>query len=203
MSSPTADQPVAGPPVRPSRWRRWLRILFSPAARISALVLIVGGIFLGVGGVLTAGAALQFTSSNAFCMSCHEENIVPLWEQSVHFANATGVVVGCADCHEPHDFIGLMIRKVESLNEVWNQLIGTISTPAKFQAHQGELAQSVWDDFHKTDSAQCRNCHQLSSMVDAEKPDIRDMHIAAETGGLTCIDCHQGVGHQMPSVASK
>ena len=50
-----------------------------------------------------------------------------------------------------------------------------------------------------TDSAECRNCHNVSAM------DIHKMTPAAQQGmmpgvqaGLTCIDCHKGIAHHLP-----
>ena len=53
-----------------------------------------------------------------------------------------------------------------------------------------------------TDSAECRNCHNVNAM------DIHKMTTPAQQGmmpglqaGLTCIDCHKGIAHHLPKTS--
>lgn len=141
--------------------RCW-HFLWRPSARWPWLVFVLVGLAIGIAGSGVTAGALWFTSTNTFCMSCHEQNAVPEWKRSVHFVNAAGFTAGCADCHEPHNFIGMVLRKTAAVDEVWNQFLGTISTPEKFEAHRWELAQKEWTHLHADNSAECRDCHQLS-----------------------------------------
>ena len=50
--------------------------------------------------------------------------------------------------------------------------MGTIDTRQKFEATRFELAQNVWTAMKKTDSRECRNCHNFDSM-DYDKQDAR------------------------------
>lgn len=175
-------------------WRLW-RVLASPTARYSVLVLVGGGLVLGVVLTLAFKTALVVTSSNEFCLSCHTQNAGLDWKRSSHYVNRSGMVVGCADCHEPRAFFPGMIRKMQSFNEIWHQLIGTISTPEKYEAHRLALAQREWARLGKNGAQECRNCHRPDAMAEAP---IRDMHIAALSGGQICTDCHKGVAHQAP-----
>jgi cytochrome c-type protein NapC len=183
--------------------RNWMlrlwRYCWSPSARWPFLVLILVGLVVGIVASGAFAVAMHFTSTNAFCSSCHENNVVPEWKASVHYANAHGVVVGCADCHEPSDPLGLMLRKVAATNEVWNQILGTISTPEKFEAHRWELAQKEWARLRADNSAECQHCHQMATMNDPAKAGLRNMHRTALANGQTCIDCHKGVAHKMPT----
>ena len=193
-----AKDSKAGAPAHGAKlfWpRRLWRVLASPSARYSVLMLVGGGLVLGA--VLTLGfkAALQMTGSNEFCLSCHAQNAGLDWKRSSHYSNRVGLVVGCADCHEPQAFVPKMIRKTQAFNEIWHQLIGTISTPEKYEAHRLELAQKEWTRLGKNESQECRNCHQVDAMASAA---ISDMHKGALSGGRICTDCHKGVAHTAP-----
>lgn len=157
------------------------------------------GLLIGIAASGAFAVAMQVTSTNAFCSSCHEANVVPEWKQSPHYANAAGVIVGCSDCHEPRDPVALVIRKTEAVKETWNQLLGTISTPEKFEAHRLELAQAEWSRLKADNSQECRNCHQMETLKDPAKPFLTDMHRSALASGKTCIDCHTGVAHKAPA----
>ena len=178
--------------------RSW-HFLWRPSQRWPWLVFIVIGLAVGVAGSGVTAGALWFTSTDVFCSRCHQLNIVPEWQKSVHYVNAVGFKAGCADCHEPHDPIGMMLRKVAAADEVWNQLLGTISTPEKFAAHRLELAQKEWARLRADNSQECRDCHNLGQMNDPGKAFLSPMHRTALANGGTCIDCHKGVAHQAPN----
>lgn len=179
-----------------ARFWHWLWL---PAVHWPWLTLVIIGLALGViGSGITAGA-LIYTSSNAFCTSCHENNVVPEWKKSVHYVNAVGFTAGCADCHEPRDPIGMVLRKIAGFNEVYHQVIGTISTPEKFEAHRLELAEKVWTTMRANNSENCRGCHDVSQMNDPAKSFLPPMHRTAIANGQACIDCHKGVAHKAPT----
>lgn len=177
--------------------RCW-RFLWRPSLRWPFLVLVGAGLVIGVAASGTFVAAMHLTSTDAFCSSCHQIDIVPEWKASPHYANAAGFVAGCSDCHEPSDPLGMVVRKVKAVDETWNQLLGTISTPKKFEAHRLELAQKEWARLRADNSQECRSCHQMTTMNDPSKTFLRDMHRTALANGQTCIDCHKGVAHKPP-----
>jgi cytochrome c-type protein NapC len=163
------------------------------------LALVVVGLVIGVVGSGGTVGALWFTSTNAFCSSCHQNNVVPEWKKSFHYLNSAGFRAGCANCHEPQDPAGMVVRKIEAVNEVWHQVLGSISTPEKFEAHRLELAQKVWAGLRADNSQECRNCHHVSQMTDPAIAVLATMHRTALANGQTCIDCHKGVAHQAPN----
>jgi cytochrome c-type protein NapC len=64
-----------------------------------------------------------------------------------------------------------------------------------------ELAQHEWDRMKKTDSRECRNCHNYAYMDYTEQGDRpARMHPKAFDEGKTCIDCHKGIAHQLPQI---
>jgi nitrate/TMAO reductase-like tetraheme cytochrome c subunit len=157
-------------------------------------------IFLGViiwGGFNTA---MEATSSQEFCISCHEmeQNVYRDYTRTVHFNNSTGVRATCADCHVPRPWLHKVVRKIHSTNELFHKLLGTVDTPEKFDARRLQMARKVWDTMKASDSRECRNCHDFKTMDPAkQKPVARKQHMRAMQAGNTCIDCHMGIAHKI------
>jgi cytochrome c-type protein NapC len=77
--------------------------------------------------------------------------------------------------------------------------MGTIDTPEKFQAKRLELAKEVWHTMQETDSRECRNCHGFDFMdLYGQGQVASEKHRQADQEGRTCIECHQGISHQLP-----
>lgn len=182
----------------PKRSASFWRKLTAPSLVTPAIVLMLAGLVVGALAVAATGVALQLTSSNEFCSSCHTGLVVDEWKQSPHYQNKVGFTAGCADCHEPREFLPRMWRKAQAADEVWHQLLGTISTPEKFESHRAELANVEVARLRADNSQECRNCHDLGAMVDPTNARIRDMHKAAMNGGATCVNCHRGIAHKAP-----
>jgi nitrate/TMAO reductase-like tetraheme cytochrome c subunit len=186
---------------KPSALKRLWCALCRPSARYSALTLLVAGTVFGIvfwGGFNTA---MDWTNRTEFCLSCHEmaQNVGEEWKKSVHYSNPSGVRVGCADCHVPKDWTHKIIRKIQASNEVWHHLLGTIDTPAKFEAKRAELAEHVWAGMLATDSRECRNCHSFAAMnFHKQTPRAREKMEEAMQKGQTCIECHKGIAHNLP-----
>jgi len=172
-----------------------------------AWALATGGLGLAfVLGILFWGGfntAMEWTNREEFCISCHEmqENVYTEYRNTVHFQNRTGVRATCPDCHVPKEWGPKMIRKIQASNEVWHKLLGSIDTPEKFNAKRGELAQHEWDRMKRTDSHECRNCHNFSYMDYTEQNKrAATRHQVAFNEGQTCIDCHKGIAHTLPAI---
>ena len=67
-------------------------------------------VLLAIGGLLVAGilmatgaAALAWTNTEAFCISCHEmkNHVYAEYTGTIHDKNRTGVRAICSDCHVP------------------------------------------------------------------------------------------------------
>ncbi len=126
------------------------------AAAFAAGILFWGGF----------NTAMEYTNREEFCISCHEmqENVYVEYRNTIHYQNRTGVRATCPDCHVPKEWTHKMWRKIQASNEVLHKILGTIDTPEKFNAKRGELAQHEWDRMKKTDSRECRNCHNFEYM---------------------------------------
>ncbi len=165
--------------------------------------LIVAGFVAGVifwGGFNTA---MEATNTEGFCIGCHEmkENVYQEYKETIHYSNRTGVRATCPDCHVPKPWIHKMVRKVQASNELLHKALGTIDTPEKFEEKRLELARNVWRSMKKTDSRECRNCHNYESMDFAEQQRRAvSNHSKGLESGQTCIDCHKGIAHSLPAL---
>ena len=175
--------------------------LFKPSVKYSLIGLLATGFITGIlfwGGFNTA---LEMTNREEFCISCHEmkDNVYAEYKNTIHYQNRTGVRATCPDCHVPKEWGPKMVRKIQASNEVLHKVLGTIDTPEKFEAKRHELAQHEWDRMKRTDSRECRNCHDFSAMSkEKQKQSVFTKHMAAQKEGKTCIDCHKGIAHHLP-----
>ncbi|MDH5571424.1 MAG: NapC/NirT family cytochrome c [Gammaproteobacteria bacterium] len=178
-------------------------MLKKPSARYSLGSLLVVGIVAGI--ILWGGfnTAMEATNNETFCISCHEMrvNVYEEYKNTIHYSNRTGVRATCPDCHVPKDWTHKMIRKIQASNELWHKMLGSIDTPEKFEAKRLQLARNVWKAMKKTDSRECRNCHDYKSMdyFEQGRRAIKQ-HEKGLTEGQTCIDCHKGIAHSLPAM---
>jgi len=188
------------PAVGEPREKNWLaRLGCSRCVRYScggvvgvlAFVVLVGGF----------STAMDATNSLAFCTSCHSMSYnYEEYKKSVHYANRSGVRAECSDCHVPKkDWFAKMYRKIIAAKDVWGEMVGTIDSREKFEAHRMEMAQREWARMKESDSIGCRNCHSYTTMDLGEQDRIaQSKHANAQKKGKTCIDCHKGIAHKLP-----
>ena len=181
----------------------WFKRIWSLLKRPSSLawsVVAAGGFIIGImfwGGF---NWALELTNTESFCISCHEmrDNVYQELQHTIHWSNRSGVRATCPDCHVPHQWIYKIKRKIEASNEVLHKMLGTINTREKFEAHRLELAEHVWATMKSTDSRECRNCHAAQSMNPQKQSEAAKVMMDGLKNGMTCIDCHKGIAHQLP-----
>ena len=196
------SDPTATPSKKGLLLRVWT-VLWRPSARFSLATLIIAG---GVGGILFWGGfnwAMESTNTLGFCTSCHEmrDTVYQEYTQSIHYKNQFGVRAICSDCHVPHEWLFKVRRKIQASNELLHKMLGTISTPEKFEQHRLELAQRVWDTMKASNSRECRNCHTEDAMdVHKQSEAAQKVMVPGLQAGLTCIDCHKGIAHHMPKI---
>jgi cytochrome c-type protein NapC len=155
-----------------------------------------------VGMLFTFGSSevLEQTNTTEFCTSCHSMQWVKEeWMESVHYKNASGVRAECADCHVPHSLGPKLHMKIMAAKDVWGEITGVIDNEEKFEEHRWKMANRVWSHMEKTDSRECKSCHTFDAMDLSEQEKLsRKKHKRAEEQGRTCIECHQGVAHEVP-----
>ena len=160
-------------------------------------------LFIFTAGIIFAGVfniGLSATNEMDFCTSCHSMKInLEEYKETLHYKNASGVRATCADCHVPKEFGPKMVAKVLAYKDVLHEILGTIDTPEKYEAHRWDMASRVWEKMRASDSRECRSCHDYSQMDRGEQGrSARKRHGRAEDEGKTCIDCHKGIAHEEP-----
>jgi cytochrome c-type protein NapC len=157
--------------------------------------------FMLIGVILWGGfnTGMEATNTMDFCISCHEmeENVYQEYKGTIHDSNRSGVRAGCPDCHVPRPWFYKIKRKIQASNELFHKVMGSVDTPEKFDAKRLQLAKNEWARMKASDSRECRNCHEISTMDPAtQKPRARKQHYNAMKEGQTCIDCHKGIAHK-------
>ena len=180
----SASEPV------PPRWER-KRILS---------VSVIAAFVLGILFVAVFNIVLDYTSTEGFCISCHEmaENTYREYQDSAHFTNRSGVRAVCVDCHLPKSFFPKIFHKFKAVGDIWHSMLGTIDTSEKFEERRLTLAQREWKRLKKNGSRECLDCHDPNSFdYSAQRSRAVDRHEEISKG-QTCIDCHKGIVHQLP-----
>ncbi|MBK8337883.1 MAG: NapC/NirT family cytochrome c [Sterolibacteriaceae bacterium] len=175
----------------------WKRI--AGGGSVALAIAFVAGIVVW-GGFNTA---MELSNREEFCIGCHEmkENVFVEYRNTIHYQNRTGVRATCPDCHVPKEWGPKLIRKIQASNELLHKALGSIDTPEKFNAKRLELAQHEWARMKKTDSHECRNCHNYDYMDYGEQGRRSSaMHQKGFGEGKTCIDCHKGIAHSLPPI---
>lgn len=186
---------------QPGALRRLWAFLWRPHARYSLLAILLVGFFGGIffwGGFHTA---MEATNTLEFCVGCHTmaDTSFKEYKETAHYANRSGVRAVCSDCHVPRDWAHKVAAKIGASSDVYHELMGSVNTPAKFEARRMQMAQHQWDKMKASDSRECRNCHSFDAMSkDVQKQSVFNKHMAARQSGKTCIDCHKGIAHQLP-----
>jgi nitrate/TMAO reductase-like tetraheme cytochrome c subunit len=169
--------------------KRWLAVLVT----------------LGVGGLVGAGAIVasvevnRYTSTDAFCTSCHSMTLLaaePQFARSAHRSNTAGVRPSCGDCHIPATnwFTETYAHAVKGLWDVIAESTHDFRNPAVWEARRVELAHSVRDEMRSQDSVTCRSCHDAVAINPASERG-RAAHGLVKEGRMTCIDCHFNLVH--------
>lgn len=204
MSEQNPVEDNAESTAEPGILRRIWRTLRRPNARYALGTLLATGF---IGGIVFWGSfnwSMELTNTETFCISCHEmeQNVYREYKTTVHYSNRTGVRATCPDCHVPKTWIHKIARKIKASNELYHHFLGTVDTPEKFEEKRLQLATNVWTVMKKTDSRECRNCHNFEYMdFTTQEKRAQSRHEIAITDGKTCIDCHKGIAHELPKGA--
>ena len=180
--------------------RRLWKFLTTPSARASLGALLLGGAVVGAVGFQAFEFVIYETSTDAFCLVCHDQDIGLEMAGTVHFDNATGLAATCADCHLPRAFGPKVAYKTKAgVKDAYHTMLGTISTPEKFEARRMHMATATWAAMNANDSRECRACHDEARwQLSKQSEKGREYHGPALTNGKTCIDCHKGIAHRLP-----
>jgi len=181
----------------------WVRTATRPSVHLSLAFLTLGGFLAGVAFWGAFNTALEGANTETFCIGCHEmrDNVYQELQGTIHWTNRSGVRATCPDCHVPHPWTRKIARKMQASKEIFGKLFGLIDTREKFLALRPTLAEHEWARMSANRSAECRNCHNPISMdFTKQKEQAANIHKAQLlTGEKTCIDCHKGIAHNLPS----
>jgi cytochrome c-type protein NapC len=164
---------------------------------VAALIIFAAGIAFAA--LFNTGVA--YTNEMDFCTSCHSMQVnLEEYKQTIHYKNPSGVQTTCADCHVPKQFLPKLVAKIMAAKDVYHEIMGTIDTPEKYEAHRWGMASAVWAKMKSSNSRECLSCHRLENMDLAAQAtrSARSKHGNALDDGKTCIDCHKGVAHELP-----
>lgn len=162
---------------------------------VLGLVFVAGIAFAGLYSV-----GVSYTNEMEFCTSCHSMQInLEEYKETTHFSNPSGVQATCSDCHVPKQFLPKLYAKIMAAKDVYHELLGTIDTAEKFEAHRWDMATRVWAKMKGTNSRECLDCHKFENMdLTEQSRSARSRHGNAPDKGETCIDCHKGIAHEEP-----
>jgi nitrate/TMAO reductase-like tetraheme cytochrome c subunit len=190
------------PHQKPTLWKRiWKR----PASRwllgipLGAYIMFM----LGAAAVVGSEVAIYATGTEQFCTSaCHsmERFTAPEWRDSPHNSSPSGVRATCSDCHIPHIYPQkLLVKTKAGIKDAYHELMGTISTAEKYEAHRARMAEQVWAYMIETDSRECRHCHSEDHFdLGKQQEEAIRAHLEGVATGKTCIECHKGIAHKTP-----
>jgi len=190
-----SDRPGKGDPLR--RLWDWF---WSPIAVLSVGFTLIAGF---VAGILFWGGfhwTVEASNTEEFCVSCHSmETNLGEYRETVHYNNHSGVRAICSDCHVPKEWNHKIKAKAIAVKDIYYELIGSIDTAEKYEARRMHMAKAVWKKMKASDSRECRNCHNFEYMdFTLQETRAAEAHQRAIDESMTCIDCHQGIAHDLP-----
>lgn len=133
--------------------------------------------------------SVGYTSSEQFCMGCHEmEDAYRSWKESSHYDSQTGVVATCADCHLPADGISKM--KVKTLSGMRDTFVHYFGNPENLNA--AEMAKKAREGI-TNDS--CMKCHKNLFPSAISKGGLIAHRALVSGEKKKCVSCHLNLVH--------
>jgi len=171
--------------------------------------LFVGAVF-GAGGILGSIAFNRYTSTDAFCTSCHSMAFQAnnsYFQHTAHRTNFEGVRPSCSDCHIPRNswLIETYTHVSSGTRDLFAEITHNYGDPKLWEARRLVLAPKVDAEMRAQDSSTCRSCHD-ANVIQPKSEDGRKAHALLSKGGVTCVDCHTDIVHPpaaSPTASSK
>ena len=170
----------------PSKFKKFLKLSF----------IVSTGILIGMLLSLFTAHMVEETSDGEFCGSCHTmEPMVKAFEQDIHGGNnRVGFKATCTDCHLPHNnVVNYMFQKsLTGMHDVWVQNFGDLEN-IDWQEKRKHRKSFVYD-------SGCLKCHKNLKDATMGNHKAFNGHKAyfskKDELGLTCVSCHENVGHK-------
>ena len=152
--------------------------------------------FIGILISLLGNHAIEYTSTDEFCASCHvHPHVFASWKLSTHYDNKGGIQVHCVDCHLPPKGHGYLIEKTKlGAKDIYSFLT---KDSAEFN---WEAKRTIEKAQHFTFKSSCVKCHANLFPLTLKK-EGQDAHLyySQNEDKLECINCHLNVGHFDPN----
>ncbi|MCU0456894.1 MAG: SUMF1/EgtB/PvdO family nonheme iron enzyme, partial [Bacteroidales bacterium] len=158
------------------------------------LVWTLPGLIAGALLIIGGNKALDKTSTNEYCMSCHIHPAADMsWKRSVHYETQSGYRVACVECHLPPKGEGYLWAKATTgLRDLWS--FYTKDSASFDWNERGRLEHAR---IHVYESS-CIKCHENLFPLKLTK-EGEDAHLyykqTKKTPDLHCINCHLNSGH--------
>ena len=161
--------------------------------------LVVIGAIVGAGAMIVSVEANRYTSTDAFCTSCHSMAHLaedPHFLASAHRSNAVGVIPSCGDCHIPKTnwFVETYAHVSSGIRDIIAERANNFDDVKVWEARRIALAHEVRDVMRRQDSVTCRSCHDANRVQPVSERG-RAAHALLREGHVTCIDCHLNLVH--------
>lgn len=161
-------------------------------ARRKTVWLILAGFAIALIFLKGAKFAVDYTSSDRYCISCHvHPHADNSWKLSTHFNNPSGAITHCSECHLPPKGQGYLWAKAKhGAVDIYGYLFK-------------DSAEINWEAKRRADNAKgfvyeesCKECHQNLFPVNLSV-DGSNAHLFYTTSAdnQSCITCHLNVGH--------
>ncbi|QTA38038.1 NapC/NirT family cytochrome c [Thermosipho ferrireducens] len=156
------------------------------------IAIILLGVFIlgGIGLVI----AIEATSTNSFCLTCH-----PYFEKEFYETSHGEAGVDCADCHIPSDIAGFTRAKLGGLREAW--IYFTQDHPENredWYNNYKEHWEKIAYEKNLTEET-CLECHGESEEIPYMEVEAYGINIhqqlKVKEKGLSCFDCHYNFVH--------
>lgn len=158
------------------------------------LIWFIPGLITGILIILAGNKAIEYTSSNKYCISCHIHPAADAsWKRSVHYETQSGYRVTCVECHLPPKGKGYLWAKgVTGLRDLWSY---RTKDSASFDWQNRGRLENAREYAYE---ASCIKCHENLFPAKLTK-EGEDAHLYykqnKKTPDLHCINCHLNAGH--------
>jgi sulfatase modifying factor 1 len=155
----------------------------------------IAGLSAGAIILLGTGKAVEATSTNDYCASCHvHPQATASWKQGVHYATKSGYRVSCTECHLPPKGEGYLIEKAKTgSRDLWSHWTKD-STEFNWEA-AATLERASKHVYNST----CLKCHEnlFPAALTREGSDAHLYYKQMTEKGedMQCISCHLNSGH--------
>ena len=163
-----------------------------------AVIFILTGFFVALLLVFSGKKAVQITSTDEFCASCHNvhPHVINTWKMSTHYDNKRGIIVHCVDCHLPPEGHGRLAEKAKTgIRDVYGAIFKDVENI------NWEQKSSLQYAVHHSFKESCIDCHENNFPLGlTKKGEEAHLYYSRNEDELHCINCHLSVGHYSENI---